>query len=124
VLVDGRGHCLRHPDKRILPGPDENPPRWQSPAFKAALKHEGSTAEHVDPIDGRVYLASWAPLPKVGWGALVQHDRAAALRPIDDLRAQLFYMGVGLLLGVPLLLSGLWSWLIWTRHRKERLAQG
>jgi hypothetical protein len=125
VLVDARGHCLRHPDKQsILPKPDENPPRWKSPVFKAALQREGSTAEHVDPIDKRVYLVSYAPLPQVGWGALVQHDRAAALRPIDDLRAQLLYVGIGLLLGVPLLLTGLWSWLIWTLRRKERITQG
>jgi hypothetical protein len=78
----------------------------------------------VDPIDGRVYLASWAPLRQVGWGALVQHERSAALRPIDDLRAQLIYVGVGLLLGVPLLLTGLWSWLMWTLRRKERITQG
>ena len=88
------------------------------------MRGEGSTAEHVDPIDDRVYLVSYAPLRQVGWGALVQHERAAALRPIDDLRAQLLYVGIGLLLGVPLLLTGLWSWLIWTLRRKERITQG
>jgi hypothetical protein len=125
VLVDARGHCLRHPDRqRILPGPNENPRPWESPEFRAALRGEGSTAEHVDPIDECVYLASWAPLPRVGWGVLVQHERAAALRPIDDLRTQLLYVGLGLLLGVPLLLTGLWSWLIWTLRRKERITQG
>jgi tRNA A-37 threonylcarbamoyl transferase component Bud32 len=121
VLVDGRGHCLRHPNRqRILPKPDESPRRWESPVFKAALQREGSMAEHVDPIDGRMYLVSYAPLPQVGWGALVQHERPAALRPIDDLRSQLLYVGIGLL-GVPLLL---WSWLIWTLRRKKRPAQG
>jgi hypothetical protein len=125
VLVDGRGHCLRHPNRqRILPKPDESPPHWESSAFKAALEGEGSMTEHVDPIDDRVYLVSYAPLPKVGWGALVQHERAAALRPVDDLRSQLLYVGIGLLLGVPLLLTGLWSWLIWTLRRKERITQG
>jgi serine/threonine protein kinase len=125
VLVDGRGHCLRHPNKqRILPGRDQNPQSWESPAFKAALEREGSMTEHVDPIDDRVYLVSFAPLPRVGWGALVQHERAAALRPIDDLRWQLLYVGLGLLLGVPLLLTGLWSFLIWTLRRKERITQG
>ena len=124
VLVDRRGHCLRHPEAaRILPGPNENPPRWSSPEFTKALHAEGSTAAHTDPIDGRVYLVGYAPLPEVGWGALVQHERDAALRPIDGLRRQLMYVGLALLVGVPLLLSGLWSLLMWTLRRKERLAQ-
>jgi hypothetical protein len=125
VLVDHRGYCLRHPvETAIWPGPDRNPPRWKSPTFEAAVKSEGGTPEHVDPINGRLYLASYAPLRQVGWGAVVQHERSAALQPIDALRTQLLYVGLGLLLGVPLLLSVLWSWLIWTLRRKERLPQG
>src|SRR5262249_13550418 len=125
VLVNSRGHWLRHPDRQsILPRPDQNPQPWKSPQFEAALKREGSTDEHVDPIDHRVYLASWAPLPDGGWVALVRHHRAAPPRPIDDLRSQLLYVGLGLLLGVPLLLTGLWSWLIWTLRRKERIVHG
>jgi len=34
------------------------------------------------------------------------------------------YIGPALLLGVPLLLSGLWSCLIWMLRRKERLGRG
>ncbi len=124
VLVDWRGYCLRHPQAgKILPSPDRDPPRWDSPTFRAALEGEGSTPEYVDPVDGRVYLASYAPLRRVGWGAVVQHERSAALRPIDELRTRLVYVGLALLLGVPLLLLGLWSWLVWTLRRKERLAQ-
>jgi eukaryotic-like serine/threonine-protein kinase len=122
VLVDKRGYCLRHREKgRIMPAGDGDPPTWDSWVFRAALDAEDSTPAHTDPVDGRVYLASYAPLPRVGWGALVQHERAAALRPIEDLKRQLILVGVALLVGVPLLLTGLWSCLIWTLRRKERI---
>src|SRR5262249_53720033 len=110
-----------HPYRqRILPRPDENPPRWESPAFKAALQREGSMAEHVDPIDDRVYLVSFAPLPRVGWGALVQHERTAALRPIDDLKWQRGSLAVILVGGVVLLTGGLVGRLLWKPRRRFR----
>jgi hypothetical protein len=125
VLVDGRGHCLRHPEEeRILPKPDANPTRWQSPEFDKALRAAGSSAAHLDPIDGRVYLAGYAPLPQVGWAALVQHERDAALLPVENLKRQLIFVGLVLLVGVPLLLGGLWILLLWALRRKERIAQG
>src|SRR5262249_15186786 len=125
VLVDRRGYCLRHRvQERIIPAEDRDPPKWDSETFRASTEKEGSTREHTDPVDGRVYLASYVPLHRIGWGALVQHDRETALRPVEDLRRQLLVVGVSLLLGVPLLLTGLWSCLIWTLRRKERIAQG
>jgi eukaryotic-like serine/threonine-protein kinase len=125
VLVDRRGFCLRHrARKQILPPKGHDLPKWDSETFRAAVAREGSAAEHTDPVDGRVYLASYVPLLRVGWGALVQHDREAALRPVEDLKRQLLVVGVSLLVGVPLLLTGLWSCLIWTLRRKERIAQG
>jgi hypothetical protein len=125
VLVDGRGHCLRHHEEtRILPGPDQNPPRWSSPTFLAARHEEGSTPAYEDPIDHRTYLAGYAPLPELGWGALVQHERKAALQPIADLKRQMFFIGLLMLFAVAVLVSGLWGWLIWTIRRKDRLAHG
>ena len=32
-------------------------------------------------------------------------------------------LGLVLLVGVPLLVSGLWGWLLWTLRRRERVAQ-
>jgi hypothetical protein len=78
---------------------------------------------HVDPIDGETYLASYAPLPQVGWGALVQHERKAALGPVADLASQLRVVGIALLIGVPLLVSSVWGWLVWTLRRKDRLTR-
>ena len=86
------------------------------------MREEGST-EYVDPIDNRTYLASYAPLRRIGWGALVQHDRAAALAPVEELRGQLRVVGLILLLGVPLVVSGMWGWLLWALRRKDRVAQ-
>ncbi|HYT89122.1 MAG TPA: serine/threonine protein kinase [Gemmataceae bacterium] len=127
VLIDSRGHCLRHNEtKRITPPAGQNPPKWSSETFEAALREEGSHPYHLDPIDPdpeRLYLASYAPLKQVGWAALVQHERSAALKPIDDLKTQLLYLGVALVVGVPLLVSGLWALLIWALRRKDKLAQ-
>ncbi|MCI0458532.1 MAG: protein kinase [Gemmataceae bacterium] len=126
VLVDRHGYCLRHPNEaRIRPRPDENPTRWFAPDFvEKALTKEGSTDRHTDPIDGKEYLAGYHPLKEIGWGAIVQHERATALKPIDDLRAQLMRVGATLVLSILLLLSALWGWLIWNLRRKDRVAQG
>ncbi len=124
VLVDRHGHCLRHRDEeQIMPTRDQNPPKFSSPVFADALRAEGGNADYVDPVDGRTYLVGYAPLPELGWAALVQHERTAALRPIDDLKTQMIVFGVVLLVGVPLLLSALWGWLIWTLRRKDRITQ-
>jgi hypothetical protein len=124
VLVDGRGHCLRHrEDARIKAGPDQNPPKWSSPTFLAALQEEGSTPAYEDPIDHRTYLAGYAPLPRLGWGALVQHEREPALKSIADLKKQMIFIGIFMLVTVSVLVSALWGWLIWTLRRKERLTQ-
>jgi hypothetical protein len=124
VLIDHRGYCLRHgDDEEILAGPDPNPPRWHCPTFDEALSREGSTREYEDPIDHRTYLAGYAPLKTLGWAALVQHDRQAALRPVAELKRQMLLLGLVMLVTVSLLLSALWGWLIWTLRRKDRVVQ-
>jgi hypothetical protein len=133
VLIDKNGYCLRHKESERIKPPvqkpgekPQNPPKWQSKTFEDALREEGTEAEHRDPIDDdpeRTYLASYAPLRQVGWAALVQHERSAALKPIDALKTQLLYLGVALVVGVPLLVAGLWALLIWTLRRKDKLAQ-
>jgi hypothetical protein len=124
VLIDGRGHCLRHPAAKQIPAsPGKEPPRSSCATYEAALREAGSTPSYEDPVDHRVYLAGYAPLPRLDWAALVQHEREAALRPIADLKAQMLLLGIILLATVSLLLSGLWGWLIWTLRWKDRVAQ-
>jgi serine/threonine protein kinase len=124
VLVDARGHCLLHRDQdRIQPAPREQAPRWDSPVFEAAVKKTGTIASYRDPVDHRIYLAGYAPLPKLGWGAIVQHERQAALKPIADLKNEMVLIGAIQLLTVTVLMSALWGWLIWSLRRKDRVAQ-
>jgi hypothetical protein len=121
VLVNERGQCLRHrEEERIMPGPDQLPRGWACPTYRDAVRVEGDTAEYDDPVDGRTYLAGYAPLRQLGWGALVQHERGPALKPIADLRRQMLFLGGVMLVLVSLLVSGLWGWLLWTLRRKER----
>jgi hypothetical protein len=55
---------------------------------------------------------------------MIQHDREATLRPIDDLRGELIRIGLVLLVLAGLLTSVLWGWLFWTLRRTENIAYG
>jgi hypothetical protein len=129
VLLNERGHCLLR--EGIEPSPDENPPDWRDrcPLYKQALSDEpgDGLACYDDPIDGKTYLAGYAPFTRrdrpavrVRWLALVQHERAAVLQPIDALRNnRRIRVTVGLSLGA-LLLAAMWGWLLVARRRKDR----
>jgi serine/threonine protein kinase len=114
VLLDRRGHCLLHQEKeKIAFGRDQAPKEWTCPIFQKVLGLErGSTADHLDPIDGRTYLASYAPLPQIGWGVLVQHEREPALKPMADLQDQLVSLGWITFATASLLTTALWAWLL------------
>jgi len=120
-LVDRRGHCLLHGkdiDERIVPRPGTNPRRWTSDVFQAAVQEEGSTS-YRDPVEQRTYLVSYAPLPAIGWGALVQHERHAALKPIDDLKGRMIAVGGLTFATMAALVGAMWSFLLWTlRHER------
>ncbi len=121
ILVDRRGHVLRHRDPELVePRPGQVAKSWQSAVYAAAVREEGSTASYVDPVDGRTYLAGYAPLPALGWGALVQQEREAALKPVADLKEQMIFLGAVMLVTVSLVVSILWGWLIWSLRRKDR----
>jgi hypothetical protein len=54
------------------------------------------------------------------------HDPAGAAvvdRTMQNLRWEMIGWGVGITVGVALMLSALWGWLIWTLRRKDRLQQ-
>jgi serine/threonine protein kinase len=134
VLLNDRGHCLKHDrSERIHPDDNEGPIDWRrrSELFDRALGAEpgDGLAVYTDPIAEKEYLAGYAPFPEqpgrptIHWLALVQHDRAAVLRPVADLEANLrFNCAVALGLGA-LLTTGLWAWMVFTLRREERLAQ-
>jgi hypothetical protein len=133
VLLDGRGHCLLHdtpPPPEILPKLGENPPSYldQSQTFRELLRERsakgGCNPEHRDPIDGRLYLASYFPCEYSGWGALVQHEREPALKPVNDLRRHMIRSGIIALAFGGLLISALWTWLFLTLRSAERVTHG
>jgi hypothetical protein len=133
VLLNERGHCLLHEDaalEAIRPQADRNPPEFlgRSDLLRDLVvrRTARAEAEHVDPVNGRTYLAAGAPCPdgRIGWVAVVQHERAMALRPIEDLKAHLLLWGCLAFAVLGLLLSGLWGWLLWSMRRGERLAHG
>jgi hypothetical protein len=133
VLLDRQGHCLLHErplPTAILPKLGANPPTYrdQSATFRKLLVERppdgGVNPDHRDPIDAKLYLASYAPCEYSGWGALVQHEREPALRPVADLRRHMVHSGVVALAFVGLLLGGLWAWLFLTLRSGERVAHG
>ena len=88
--------------------------------------HSGKMDPYRDPVDGRVYLAAWAEVhdPAIGWVALVQHDREAALQPIRALRGDLRDIALTLSASAAVLTTGLWAWLFWMLRRTQRIADG
>jgi hypothetical protein len=122
VLLNERGHCLLHRErKRIEPAANVNPTDWRGecPLYEQALRERrDGKAIYRDPIDGKEYLAGYAPFPERGergagapWVALVQQERASVLRPLDDLRGhRRIRLGLSLSAG-GLMLAALWGWL-------------
>ncbi len=86
----------------------------------------GKLTDYRDPVDDTTYLAGYAQFSndKVGWVALVQHDRAAALRPTDELRGQMNGIAWKLLAAAGMVAGGLWAWLFWMLRHKEDLSHG
>jgi hypothetical protein len=131
VLVNDHGQVLLHRDARALTPPADRPPPSHTghPIYQRLLRdREAGSDTYTDPVDGGDYLVSFAPFtgrqaPEARWGALVQHDRREALRPVENLRERMRLVGA-LALGVAALLTfGLWGWLIRTLRREEALAR-
>jgi hypothetical protein len=127
VLFDARGHCVLHRDRSFAPTPEHGARQFLTPEQQDALfpEREGILVNHKDPVDERSYLASYARMgERIGWVALVQHDREKTIAPIEQLRDRLNLIGLvtfGLVAG---LVSGLWGWLFWALHRAEQLSEG
>jgi hypothetical protein len=126
VLVDDRLHCLLHRDeaevrRRIRQHPDSNPEPLTGPLYESLLHRclSGTLDDHVDPFDGKTYIAGYAPVGGFGWGVVVQHERGLALEPIEGLQAWMRSFGTTALVGTCLLTTGLWGWLVWTLRRGE-----
>jgi hypothetical protein len=129
VLVNEHGHCLLHRRKEtIRPSINSNPTSWtaDSPGLRQALDHSDGTMEYDDPVDGRRYLAGYSRVAagSAHWAALVQHDRAAALRPVGKLKSSLEFVGWVSFGAVAALTVALWGWLLVTLRRDELFRLG
>jgi eukaryotic-like serine/threonine-protein kinase len=128
VLVNDRRCCLAHRDhdrmnQKIRPREDANPEPLESELFQDLIdgrKEAGTDAHYVDSLDGREYLAGYAPAEKSRWVVVVEQDREAALKPVERLKGRLIWYGLIALGAAGALTSGLWGWLIWTLRREER----
>jgi hypothetical protein len=133
VLLDQRLYCLRHKEQQGILGAIKREAGQQPQKLGFAQVAEqvdqapaGRIGDYTDPVDHRPYLVGYARTndPDIGWIAVVQHDREAALQPIADLRSRLIHYGLGLLIAAGLLTSALWGWLFWTLRRTENIAYG
>jgi hypothetical protein len=131
VLLNERGHLLLHPEKdRFKPKEKgEAPPSWldQSAVYREVLTGRGAgKTVYVDPVDGRTYLAGYAPLKNrdIGWGVIIQHDRENALEPIRRMEYSMLLFGAAAVGLVSLVTAALWVWLLWMVRRTEYLAHG
>lgn len=129
VVVDGRGHCLAHPEaEAVQPQMGRNPEAYYPAALVGHLE-AGTSSAWSDPIlNGKPHLAGYAPARPAGAGAqwlvIIQHDPDVALQAVGALQVRLRYIGWATLGIMALLVGGLWGGLVWTLRRGERLAHG
>jgi hypothetical protein len=129
VVVNDRGHCLTHRDAALIElKPGEVPRAFYDPDWVRRLR-AGSADDYTDPVTGRPQLAGFAPArpsPLSGqqWAVLIEHDPAAVLQPVVELKERMVAIGLGILAIMGVLIGGLWGWLVWTLRREERLAHG
>jgi hypothetical protein len=129
VLVNEQRHCVEHPDPEdpkdmLMPELEANPVSWDCPTFDAAIHGPAGSTVYTDPVDQRRYLAGYAPLSHLGWGALVQHEYERATAPITALKTKTVRLAVGGFGAAGLLVSGLFGVLLWTVRRQEQSAHG
>jgi hypothetical protein len=129
VLYNEHGHCLLHRnDEAIRPVLDVNPRSWTKdcPTVRRVLEPPDGTLEYDDPVDGRHYLAGHAPVAAGAgqWGAVVQHEKEASLRPVGELRRSLALVGWIGLGAMTVLTAGMWAWLLAALRRDELSALG
>jgi len=125
VLFDKRYHCLVHDQQVVVnPGLGRNPPTWISPTYQEVIERQssGHTHSYVDPVDRQVYLAGFAPLPRIGWGIIVQHNRDRVLDQIASVTYRLMRISRVAFVAAGLLISALWGWQFWTLRRVQRMA--
>lgn len=104
-LVDSRGRLIAHRDpSEVLKGRSLSS---LSPVMRfrqAPLSSDISPGAEVQGLYGRSVLATYAPVPRVGWAVIVEEPVAAALA---DLKKMQLYAGallvVGLLLGTTII---------------------
>jgi serine/threonine protein kinase len=132
VLLDRNGYCVHHRKdlrSKYEPIPGENPKRLTdvAPAFKRVLAGERDVdPEHLDPFDGRTYIATFEPVEPYGWGVIVQYDPKK-----DRVRHELRQANAGItgllwggLLPGALLIVAFWGLLVWTLRRRETVVHG
>jgi hypothetical protein len=129
VLLNERGQCLLHrSEDNIKPRTGESPIDWrpQCKLYREALAEDDSDgmADYVDPIDGQRYLAGYTRFRRgdgrlgVAWLVLVQHERAAVMKPIDQFDSGFLssFFSLGLVTGALLLLMSWAAWKVSARH--------
>ncbi|MBM4071952.1 MAG: hypothetical protein FJ271_23955 [Planctomycetes bacterium] len=122
ALINENGQFLHHRERdKIKPKEGENPVSHNAAVFRDVLAGKEGSRSHDDPLDGKTYLTAYAPLPRIGWGALVQHDSHAALEPINALKESLNrYFWIGLA-AIGVLISVLWGALLITLRHSARV---
>jgi len=121
VLINEHGQYLLHKDKEaITPKYLQKTPSYSNPLFTKVLAGKEGSETYKDPIDHKIYLAGFAPLKSIGWGALVQHDRRTVLEPIGKLKRDLARNFWIAMISAGILISAMWVALQWTLRRSAR----
>src|SRR5439155_21020795 len=93
VLINEQRQVLYHKEQEaIRPGYRKPPTAWpECEVYNKVLAGKADHEMYTDPVDGRTYVAGYAPITdeKIYWGVLVQHEYEKVKAPVTELRSEL-----------------------------------
>jgi hypothetical protein len=139
VLINKRGRYLYYPDLSKIQAPpvpssvapaDRKPTTMaplaqQLPMFRDLFDKSGSAIEEkpfVDPINGKYYLASYAPVDPNGslpWGVVIQMEHESTPAGIAELKHTFWKAILMAVAVIGVLLPLLWVWVLQRLRRQE-----
>jgi hypothetical protein len=143
VLVNKRGRYLYHADPSKIQMPPTIPPGTTAqshspgpprPAHQLPMHHDLFEQHHcgivqtpfADPLDGRHYLASYAPVDPdehIPWGVVIQMEHESTPVGIEELKQTFWKASLVSVAVIGVLLPLLWVWVLQRLRRQEDLVQ-
>jgi hypothetical protein len=130
VVLNERGHFLRHPNETSRPKKGEPPQAWldEKPYDTLLCERQPCFTTLVDPLDNNWHYMSYEPVDLSAfklhknpcWHVLIQHDKAKAHEPLRRIYLNTILFGLGAVGVIGVLIVLLWGRLPWFMNVMER----